>query len=359
MKLNEIEIENGFLQDREKLFNAISPFGNRFAIITHENIAELYGNPLLETLNAAGLNAALFTFPAGEKNKSRESKAAIEDQLLGQSFGRDSCIIALGGGIVTDFAGFVAATFARGIPYVSIPTSLLAMVDASVGGKTGVNTPFGKNLIGAIYQPRKVIIDPDTLKTLPFKNLSEGFVEMIKHGLVADAAYFSFLETHSKELLSLDFNLLNKAIFESCKIKKTIVEEDEREGGKRRLLNYGHTVGHALEKLTDYTLSHGEAVALGLLVEGQFSTIDIDRIRNILTLYGLPLQMPSFSVEQLLNAMVLDKKSLKGKPRFVVLQEIGTPLPFDGHYCTEIDPALLAKAMSHHSALSKELLLRL
>ena len=359
MKLNEIEIENGFLQDREKLFNAISPFGNRFAIITHENIAELYGNPLLETLNAAGLNAALFTFPAGEKNKSRESKAAIEDQLLGQSFGRDSCIIALGGGIVTDFAGFVAATFARGIPYVSIPTSLLAMVDASVGGKTGVNTPFGKNLIGAIYQPKKVIIDPDTLKTLPFKNLSEGFVEMIKHGLVADSDYFSFLETHAKELLSLDFNLLNKAIFESCKIKKTIVEEDEREGGKRRLLNYGHTVGHALEKLTDYTLSHGEAVALGLLVEGQFSTIDIDRIRNILTLYGLPLQMPSFSVEQLLNAMVLDKKSLKGKPRFVVLQEIGTPLPFDGHYCTEIDPALLAKAMSHHSALSKELLLRL
>jgi len=346
MKLNEIEIENGFLSNQEKLFNAISPFGNRFAIITHENIAELYGNQLQQTLNAAGLNTALFTFPAGEKNKSRESKAAIEDQLLSHSFGRDSCIIALGGGIVTDFAGFVAATFARGIPYVSIPTSLLAMVDASVGGKTGVNTPFGKNLIGAIHQPKKVIIDPDTLKTLPLKNLAEGFVEMIKHGLVADAAYFSFLETHSKELLSLDFNLLNKAIFESCKIKKAIVEEDEREGGKRRLLNYGHTVGHALEKLTDYTLSHGEAVALGLLVEGQFSTIDIDRIRNILTLYGLPLQMPHISLDQLLNAMVLDKKSLKGKPRFVILQEIGSPLPFDGHYCSEVDPALLTKAFS-------------
>jgi len=343
----DIEIRAGYLNHPERLVEGIHH--QRLAVITQENLAPLYGQQLSEKLHAD-----LFTFPEGEVYKTRETKQKLEDQLLEKGFGRDSCIIALGGGIVTDLAGYLAATYCRGVPFVSVPTTLLAMVDASYGGKTGVNTPHGKNLIGAIYQPKKVAIDPLFLKSLPHTRLQEGVVEMIKHGWIANSAYFSFLETHVKALLALDFDIIENAIFESCRVKKTIVEEDEKENGKRRLLNAGHTIGHALETVSNYTLSHGDAVAIGLLVEarmakqiGGLSENAYQRLYNLLKNFGLPLQVPSqFSEEAILNALPYDKKTIKGKPRFVLLKDIGSPLPFNQNYCTEVDTSLIQKALT-------------
>lgn len=234
-----------------------------------------------------------------------------------------------------------------------IPTSLLAMVDASIGGKTGVNVAHGKNLIGSIYQPKKVVIDPLILKSLPKKEISHGFVEMIKHALIADASFFEYLESNASALLTLDLTAMKEVIFTSCRIKKEIVEQDEKESGKRRLLNFGHTLGHALEKLTEYSLSHGEAVAIGILTESYLSVelgalphSCLSRIKNILLQYGLPLRLPQlFSEEALLNAMTLDKKSLQGHPRFVILDNLGSSLSFKGAYCTHVSASLLKQTL--------------
>ncbi len=320
---------------------------SKFAIITDDRVKELYG----DTFKGSGLDIEVFSFPGGELYKTRETKAELEDQLLERGFGRDSCVIALGGGVVCDVGGFLAATYCRGVPLVMMPTTLLAMVDASIGGKTGVNVPQGKNLIGAIYQPKKVIIDTSVLKTLPQKELSCGIVEMIKHGLIADAGFFEYLEENYAQILEL--NLLEKAIEESCRIKKEIVEKDEKEMGLRRLLNFGHTIGHALEKLTHYHLSHGEAVAVGLLVESYISYElgfleheVVSRIKKILVHYQLPLQFSyRFSSDAIIEAMRTDKKSLKGTPRFALIKGVGEPMSFEGCYCTPVEEPVIKKAI--------------
>lgn len=349
---NHYEIEIGF-----KLLNFqsqyLSSLASRFAIITDDKVASLYGESLLEYLTSTGLEAYLFSFTNGEQYKTRETKEVLENQLFERGLGRDTCVIALGGGVVTDLAGYVAATYCRGVPLVMIPTSLLGMVDASIGGKTGVNISYGKNMLGSVYQPKKVIIDLSTLRSLPNKELVNGVVEMIKHGLIADCNLFENLERHSNQLLILDSAILEKVIFESCRIKKEIVEQDEKENGKRRLLNFGHTIGHALEHLTHYSLSHGEAVAIGLLVESYLSVKRgilnqkaFDRIKNILLQYGLLLRIPSrFSIQAMLEAMALDKKSLKGKPRFVMIDAIGSALTYDSSYCTHIEESLITDAL--------------
>lgn len=346
----EIEIGSGLLDFPTRYLNSTA---SRFAIITDDKIARLYGEQLHNSLSSLSLEAYLFSFPNGEQHKTRATKELMENQLFEKGLGRDTCILALGGGVVTDLAGYLAATYCRGVPLVMIPTSLLGMVDASIGGKTGVNTPYGKNLLGCIYQPKKVIIDLATLKSLPKKELVNGVVEMIKHGLIADCELFENLETHSDQLLALDSTLLQKTIFESCRIKKDIVEQDEKERGKRFLLNFGHTIGHALECLTHYSLSHGEAVAIGLLVESHLSlklgALDqnsFDRIKTLLLQYGLPLQLPiSFAVETVLDAMALDKKSLRGRPRFVVIDAIGAPRAYGSNYCTHIEESFIKSAL--------------
>lgn len=346
----EIEIGTKLLHCQNAF---LSRLASKFAIITDDKIAPLYGTTLRESLCISGLEAYLFTFPNGEQHKTRATKEYLEDQLFKQGLGKDACVIALGGGVVTDTAGYLAATYCRGIPLVMIPTSLLGMVDACIGGKTGVNVPYGKNMLGCIHQPRKVVIDLAALASLPKKELVNGVVEMVKHGLIADGKLFEFLERNSDQLLALDNAILERVIFESCLIKKKIVEQDEREIGKRRLLNFGHTVGHALESLTNYALSHGEAVAIGIVVESYLSLklgiLDqhsFDRIIKILVQYGLPLQLPfKLPTEAIRQAMSFDKKSLSGKPRFVMINAIGSSFANGSNYCSHIENSLLNDAL--------------
>ncbi|MBF0207130.1 MAG: 3-dehydroquinate synthase [Oligoflexia bacterium] len=326
---------------------------NKIAIITDENVLSPYAQPLHDKLVTAGFVAKIFSFASGDNHKTRQTKELIEDQMFAQNFGRDTIVLAVGGGVVTDLAGFIAATFCRGIPYINLPTSLLAMVDASIGGKNGVNIPAGKNLIGTIYQPRGVLIDTKNLKTLPLCELKNGIVEMIKNGLVASAQYFDYLEKNYKKIITLDDHTITQAIHWSCEIKREIVEEDELENGKRRLLNLGHTVGHALEKISNFTLSHGEAVALGILTEChmavQLKELDakvLNRILKIFRDYALPLTFPNVpQLDAILDAMILDKKSLQGMARFVVIKEIGTPIAYEGAYCRNIEKNIIKDSL--------------
>lgn len=344
----EIEIDNSFFY----LYRFLNSLKSTFVIITDETVAKLYGNELYHLLLDKGLRVFLFTFPAGEESKNGKIKEFLENQMFAQGLGKDTCVIALGGGVVTDLAGFIASTYCRGISFIVVPTTLLGMVDASIGGKNGINVSYGKNLLGTIYQPKKVIINISTLKTLPKNELRNGITEMIKHGLIADKNYYDYLEKESQNLLELNSSSIKTAIFESCRIKKEIVEQDENENGKRRLLNFGHTIGHAIEKLSNYKISHGEAVAIGIVIESHISMQlkqlpenSFNRILKIFETYDLPLKLPQFSVDEILSAMTLDKKSLDGKPRFVLLKEIGECLSFNLNYCTHIDEELIKKAL--------------
>lgn len=344
----EIEVRSGILKHKN-LLSYLSTLGSRFALISDDHVASLYGQSLRSFFSTAGLETYLFTFPSGESYKTRTTKERLEDQLFSKGLGRDTCVVAIGGGVATDLGGYLAATYCRGVPLVMIPTSLLGMVDASIGGKTAVNVPWGKNMLGCIYQPKKVIIDPETLKTLSTRELRNGVVEMLKHAIIADADYFHFLEEQVQQLFALDSDVLEKGILESCRIKKEIVEQDEKELGKRHLLNFGHTVGHALETLSAYSLSHGEAVAIGILFEShlavqlnRLSQQSFDRIHKILVRYGLPLQLPhKIGLQEFLNAMILDKKSLKGLPRFIIINEIGSQT----YECTNVEQNLIKNAL--------------
>lgn len=347
-----IHIEQGLLQS-DTLVRYCHQTGNRFAIITDSHLIDLYGNPLLEHLKNQNLEAILLSFPAGEHSKTRQTKEILEDALLQHQFGKDSCIIAIGGGIVTDLAGFVASTYCRGIPLIMIPTTLLGMVDASIGGKTAVNVPQGKNLIGTIYQPASIFIDPNCLSTLPPVEIRNGFSEMIKHGLILSLSYFELLENNRQNALGLDPVLMQTLIYQSCAIKQGVVQEDEFETGKRRLLNLGHTIGHAIETLTHHKVTHGQAVAVGLLGESYLSHIlgylslqSFERIQRVVKDYDLlPSLAFDFKPEDFLKTMSLDKKAINQSPRFVLLEEIGTCLSFDGQYCSRVDPIHLMNVL--------------
>jgi 3-dehydroquinate synthase len=274
---------------------------------------------------------AALTFPPGEPSKTREQWAQLTDALLEQGFGRDSGLVSLGGGVAGDLAGFVAATYMRGLPYVQAPTTLLAMLDASVGGKTGVDTPQGKNLIGAFHPPAAVLADPRVLSTLPERDFRGGMAEAVKHGLIADAGYFAWMEGNAEALLRRDEAALTRLVRRSVEIKAEVVGADEREAGRRAILNAGHTVAHALEHATGYALPHGEAVALGLVAECALAeTIGAApegvrlRVSALLERLGLPVRLAeALDPDRVMAAMASDKKNRAARVRFALPSQLG------------------------------------
>lgn len=316
-----------------------------YAIITDTKVERLYGQRLLESMNDASLNACLISFPQGERHKTRETKIYIENEMSKHKLGRDSAIVALGGGVVGDLAGYVAATYTRGIPFVQIPTTIVGCVDSSVGGKTGVDTPYGKNLIGAFYQPKAVLIDIATLETLPREEIRGGLAEVVKYGVIKDKNLFNYLEKYSHKIFSYDTDALTHIIINSCKIKAHVVEEDEKESNLRKILNFGHTIGHALENLSDYSLSHGEAISIGMALEGQIA-IDMNhwnvsehkRLISLLRKIGLPTDIPeSIDTSKMINVMKLDKKTREGQIEMTLPTSIGQMAHINDIYGIRVD----------------------
>ncbi len=318
-------------------------------IVTDEIVKVHWGAILQQHLATYGLTVELLSFPAGEQYKTRETKAYLENELLQLQCGRDTCLIALGGGVVLDMVGFLAATYCRGLPVIYIPTTLLAMVDASLGGKTGVNTPFGKNLIGTISSPHSIYVDVNTLTTFPRREWKNGVVEMMKHTLLKDASQFDALHHFKYEV----DDALSALIFENCLIKKNIVEQDENEAGLRQLLNLGHTIGHGIEAIERYALTHGEAVAVGLLVEGYIAMrlnllpeAEFYAIESLLKQFDLPLKTNAFcDPERFMDRLALDKKSRRKVPRFVLLERIACPYQVSQHYSHVVDETVLLEAL--------------
>lgn len=305
---------------------------HRYAVITDSNVGPIYGSRAIGGFPRG--SADLFTVPAGESNKTRESWGRLTDDLLAAGFGRDSTIVALGGGMVGDLAGFVAATFMRGVPVVQVPTTLLAMIDASIGGKTGVDTPAGKNLVGLFHPPAAVVSDPQTLGTLELDFLRTGFAEAIKHGVIADSGYFAFVTQELPRLLTpggVEGDTITRVVVRSIEIKAGIVARDERERGLRKVLNFGHTIGHALEALSGYDLVHGEAVAIGMALEsalaeraGIAEAGTSEAIRNALSGAGLPMHRPrGIAGERIIEAMRADKKARRGEIEYALPCRIG------------------------------------
>ncbi len=299
-------------------------------LISNTTVQPLYATPLLEAL--ASHRVVQATLPDGEQHKTFTNVSRLMDVLVANRFNRDCTVLALGGGVVGDMAGFAAACYQRGVDFVQVPTTLLAQVDSSVGGKTGVNHPGGKNLIGAFHQPTAVFADTDTLRTLPDRELRAGLAEVIKYGLIHDAAFFDWLESSVEKLLARDAQALAHAISRSCEIKAEIVGRDEREQGERALLNFGHTFGHAIEAATGYTQwLHGEAVGAGMMLAvtmsremGLVSGGDAKRIEALLERAGLPTRVRGVTPEQMGENMRIDKKVKQGRIRFVLLRSIGT-----------------------------------
>lgn len=329
---------------------------HRYAIVTDSHVGPLYAGRVLEALQATGGAADIFTFTAGEAHKTRETWSVLTDELLSTGFGRDSSIVALGGGVVGDLAGFVAATFMRGIPVVQVPTTLSAMVDASLGGKTGVDTPAGKNLVGAFHFPAGVMADPQVLATLQLREFSAGMAEVLKHGAIADESYFYSVAAELPGLLSVDHGgagSLRAVIARSIEIKVEVVRSDTREGGIRRILNFGHTVGHALEAVTGYALLHGEAVAIGMVTEaaaGELAGVTgrgtADALRKALAAAGLPVAPPpGVTGEQVMEAARTDKKKRQGSLEFAVPERLGIMAGADRGWTVRLPESALLEVL--------------
>ncbi len=305
---------------------------SRVVIITHPSINNLYGREVAENFIAQGWATDIIEVPEGESSKNLSQAEKLYDHLLQLNCDRKSVLIALGGGVIGDLVGFIAATYQRGIAFVQLPTTLLSQVDSSVGGKTAVNHPKGKNMIGAFYQPRLVVADLETLVTLPAKEYRAGLAEIVKYGVISDARLFEFLETHDKEILNLDHDSLSHIIETSCAIKAAVVEKDERESHYRMILNFGHTLGHAIESLTGYSrFIHGEAVAIGMVRAaelshsmGKCSEKVPQRLKALLMKLGLPVEMPDLDSSAVLESLYHDKKTTDHKIKFILVKEIGS-----------------------------------
>ena len=318
----------------------------KFAVITDSNVSELYAKPISEKLVRAGYEVDMFVFPAGEKSKTRETKARIEDAMLEKGYRRDCCIIAVGGGVVTDISGFIAGTYGRGVPFINYATTLLAAADASVGGKTAVDTPLATNLIGIFNQPEKVYIDIASWTTLPEREVRSGMAETIKHACLASEDMFEFLEENMQDVLSFGQFACEYVAENNCQIKYKVVMQDEREAGLREILNLGHTVGRAIETVSDYRLLHGEAVSIGLVAQamlsesyGYMTKEQVSRVIALLEKAGLPVSIPEYiDREELVKKLYTDKKVRSGKLRFVMQKGIGDVVEFaPGVYAKAIE----------------------
>ncbi len=327
----DIEIGSGNLTDIVRFCDAEQEDAHA-VIITDSNVDELYSEPVGDALQEAGAQVDILIAEAGEQSKSPEVAADLWEQLLDQGADRKTVVVALGGGVVGDLAGFVAATFGRGLRFVQVPTTLLAQVDSSVGGKVGVNLPGGKNMVGAFWQPRGVVIDVDVLASLPDREFKAGLAEVVKYGVIQDADFFAYLEQNIESVNSRDAVVLTYLVKRCCRLKADVVEQDEREEtGVRSILNYGHTFCHAFEAATEYELLlHGEGVAIGMMCAarlaerlGRVDAAFVERQRKLLAAFGLPLDVPDVDRDELIELMYRDKKVERGKLRFVLPSRLG------------------------------------
>ncbi len=327
---------------------------SKYAVITDSNVAKLYADKFSKEMGRKGLQNDVLVFRAGEKSKTLATAEAVIEAMAKHGYGRDSAVVALGGGVVGDLAGFTAATYARGIPFVQVPTTLLAMADSSVGGKTGVDTGLAKNMAGAFWQPKAVFMGMNALKSLPDREMRNGLAESIKHALIMDKKFFNYLEKNMDKILKRDMKVLAKVAGRNVKIKGKVVEKDPEEKGLRRVLNYGHTIGHAIEQVSNYRVAHGEAVAAGCVAAGKIGVMkkylkesEVERYEALFKKAGLRAKVPKeIRNTRILRAMSLDKKAKKGKARFVMLSGIGKVKSFRGAYADYIDNKVVLKALN-------------
>ena len=341
-----IIIGAGLLGDANLILSYLT--SGRAVIVTNETVAGIYLERFEENLRQTGTDVLSISLPDGERYKTWDTLNSIFDYMLAERCDRTTTVIALGGGVVGDVAGFAAATYLRGVAYIQVPTTLLAQVDSSVGGKTAINHPLGKNMIGAFYQPRLVLSDLSTLSTLPDRELSAGLAEVVKYGAIMDADFFAWLEQNMDRLVAREPDALGYAVEKSCQCKAETVAADEREVGRRALLNFGHTFGHAIEAGLGFgTWLHGEAVSAGMLLaaslsarQGDISESDVSRLAGVLKRAGLPTRAPSLGAERYLELMGHDKKVQEGKLRLVLLRSIG-----DAYLTADFSSDLLTRVL--------------
>lgn len=326
-----ISIGSGLIDSIGHRLQQQGNIAKRYALISDDRVAALYGERVLQSFESAGIACELLTFPHGEASKHLQTIGDLASSLAERGFDRKDGLIALGGGVTGDITGFLAAIYMRGIPFVQVPTTLLAQVDSSVGGKTGVDIPQGKNLIGVFYQPKAVYIDTEVLATLPREEFLGGMAEVIKYGASIDAAFFAWLREHRQAILALEPSCIIPMVKRCCEMKAAVVEQDEREGGLRRILNFGHTIGHAVEAASGYRLIHGFAVAIGMVavaelaVRAGIAPAEVaQEMRQILYEYELPTTIPSEYAPQTLRAFLrTDKKTVGGRVFFVLPEQLG------------------------------------
>lgn len=347
----DVVIGAGALDHLGELLTSAVP-ADRIVVIADTNVAEHYGARVRRALGEE--RATLLTIPPGETEKTRARWAELSDAMAAAGVGRDAAVVALGGGVIGDLAGFVAATYMRGIPLVHLPTTLLAMVDASVGGKTAVDTPFGKNLVGAFHRPAAVVIDPTALLTLPRAHVRAGFAEILKHGVIADASYFAESSAAASALIQqVDAAALAPIVRRSIEIKGGVVERDEREAGERQVLNFGHTIAHGIELASDFGVSHGDAVAIGMMAESACGEMlgvtepgTVQQIHSALVAAGLPVRLPAeLDAGAVVAATAGDKKRRGGVARYALPRRIGEMAGADRGWTFEVPAAVALRAL--------------
>jgi len=345
----EIHIGNGLMPQVGPWLKELG-YSGRAVIITDTTVKALYADVLSRGLTDAGFNVSVLEIPPGEEQKTLEAAGGLYEKLTGAYAERMTPVIALGGGVVGDLAGFVAATYMRGVPLVQVPTTLLAQVDSSIGGKTAVDHGRLKNMIGAFYQPRIVVADVDTLKTLPEEEFASGMAEVIKHAAILSKDLFDYIEKNIEKARSLDTAVLEEIVSRNAQLKAKVVAKDEKESDLRAVLNFGHTVGHAVEAVSGFGLKHGQAVAIGMVAEamisnrvGKLKEADVIRLKQVINKAGLPINVPALDINEVMTAMRHDKKVTGNKIRFVLLNAIG-----DAYITDDVSPSLVEEVLLGH-----------